>query len=251
MKLSIITIIILCSILCHGQKKFDKNGIVYTQLKHDIYKDSIGNIYLAYSCPDEIKQGLLCFKQTMPLLDWEKQDTLKNFIDVKTYQTFLNCPFSKDKKYVYYKISNSDGDIMRIIVGADAKTFRVKKHTEYEAEDNKVNYVFKNYSLETTLKNMKYTPIGKGFYKGDNNQMYILTNAIHHQAKKDKNSKPFYRKIPFIDLETYQKYEQNLGYSKDKNHVYWRRATTDGEFIDIVQDANPSTFKIDSLYQMK
>jgi len=111
-------------------------GMVYKKLKENFYSDGCGNIYYK----DKNDEGGEYYKLTMPLNDWDKKDTLKNFIDIPTYTVYTNTPYSKDKKYVYYMVSHADGNYMRILKGADATTFKTLPGDGYLAEDKNRKY---------------------------------------------------------------------------------------------------------------
>ena len=105
-------------------QKGEKN---YKHIKHQFYTDEKGILYFRDDYRDETSH-IIHYKATMPLGNWEKHDSLKNVIDIKTYSDLGY--YSKDTNHVYYFISNSDGHTMRIVSGADAKTFRTDKDKE-------------------------------------------------------------------------------------------------------------------------
>lgn len=94
-------------------------------------------------------------------------------------------------------------------------------------------------------KVISYEKAGKGFYKGSDNKLYIKTRRLI--SPPEKYGPYFYREVHVVDISSYEDYGNYDGYAKDKAHVYWRRGTTDGNFIDIVEKADPLTFRIDSL----
>jgi hypothetical protein len=88
---------------------------------------------------------------------------------------------------------------------------------------------------------MSYKDLGKGFFEGSDGLMYLKTQAL--KKPPEEYGKPFYRMVPRVDLATYQLLEGG-GYAKDKHRVYLLRSTTDGEFIEVLQDADVATFKV-------
>ena len=242
LKFSFLLLIGLYCLSAYGQKKWSQDGIVYTNIRENLYRDSAGNIYLRVDCPDETQKNLSCFEKSMSFNGELKRDNIKDVIDTASYQNYIDFPFSKDKKHVYYTISHEDGTQMRIIEGADPETFTIVPNSEYEAKDKNAYYTYRNDSLEIVLNNVKYKDEGKGFYRGDNGKLYIKTNT---EGPNEKANKSFYREVPDIDVKTYNDFGQIDGYSKDTNHVYWTTLTTDGKFITIVEKADPKTFVVD------
>lgn len=90
-------------------------------------------------------------------------------------------------------------------------------------------------------EDIKYTLIDKEFYRGSNGKMYIKTKRL---IAPKKYSPAFYREVPEIDLKSYENYDEIDTYAKDKNHVYWREITKEGDYIRIIEKADPKTFVI-------
>ncbi len=93
------------------------------------------------------------------------------------------------------------------------------------------------YSQET----VKYTLVNKEFYKGSDGKLYIKTKRL---IAPKKYGPAFYRAVPAIDLNTYNDYDEIDAYAKDIYHVYWREITKDGDFIKIIEKADPQSFTV-------
>jgi len=130
-------VLIFISSSSFGQR--DTLGLTF--VKEKFYVDSLGNIYFKNILPDMDPNGnfKVQFLTMMPLNDWEKQDTLKNYIDLETYHKVKDV-YSADKNHVYYFIYNSDGTTMRILKNADPASFKsIKSDIAIDK-----NYVFKD-----------------------------------------------------------------------------------------------------------
>jgi hypothetical protein len=127
---------------CFGQDTL--NGKVYTKVKDYFYTDTAGSLYFKNTAPQDDGKHVISYRLTMPLTSWETEDTLKRVIDLPTYMSFPGTPYAKDKRHVYYFISNSDGKHMRILKEADVITFKIVKGKKYDAQDIHRKYLEAN-----------------------------------------------------------------------------------------------------------
>lgn len=124
MKLLFTVLVFTFSFAAFSQR--DTLGLTF--VKDKFYTDSLGNIYFKNQIPDDVPGGKfkIRFESSMPLIDWEKYDSLKKFIDLETYHKVKDV-YSADKNYVYYFIFNSDGTTLRILKDADPNSFKSVK----------------------------------------------------------------------------------------------------------------------------
>jgi hypothetical protein len=144
--------------------------------------------------------------------------------------------------YMYYEDEgDSVDDLVKTIDVASFKKypdgFYRDKHHKYEFVNDDNGGIFKIVQNDDS----SFKALAKGFYRGADSNMYIRT-AAEEPPPSEKCGKPIFRKVPFIDIATYDDFGQIDGYAKDKNHVYQVRLTTDGKFIDLIKDADPATF---------
>ena len=201
---------------------FSSAIITPTFIKHNLYHDENGNIYFL-ACdrsgedPKECQPVFIlrfnndCWMNSEydTIIDFSTYDLSKT-IDTATFVSLGNGNY-QDKFNLYHHQDMADGG-----------HFTIWGAATYE-----------------DLKN--------GFYRGSNGLLYIQTQSL---ISPPENYGPdFYRKVPDIDLETYESHG-SLGYSKDKNHVYYIRATTDGKFIDVLDEADVASFEMIDNYRL-
>ena len=86
----------------------------------------------------------------------------------------------------------------------------------------------------------RYESLSNGFYRGTDGNIFIKTRSLIRPP--EEYSEPFFREVPVAD---YQSYTNISGYyAKDKIHVYWDWATTDGRNISIIEEADAETFEV-------
>ena len=139
-----------------------------------------------------------------------KNEEIKG-IDKGSFEIIDN-PYSKDKNYVYYKTKK--------VVDADIESFRIIENSIYYDKDyykDKNHVFFSGKSLDGVNPD-KFERLGEStFYYSDGTHLY-------YEGKR----------MDFVDYETLVIYD-GIGYSKDKNHVYYEDR--------IVENADPVTFR--------
>jgi hypothetical protein len=144
-------------------------------------------------------------------------------------------------------LADSIYDIGKVI---DVASFKRSEDGFYRDKFNKYEFIsFADGGHLSIIENdsSTYKEIGKGFYKGADGRTYIRTQSMTKPPPDEKWENYYFRKVPDIDVVTYDDYGQIDGYAKDKNHVYFRRGTTDGDFIDLVEGADPVSFTFKGL----
>ena len=91
------------------------------------------------------------------------------------------------------------------------------------------------------LNEQNYKDLGKGFYLGLDNKMYIKTSSIN--LENGDSEKTFFREVPNIDVETFKYLGLENWYAKDKNNVYISHFMTDGSHLNILKEADVKTFQ--------
>ncbi len=110
------------------------------------------------------------------------------------------------------------------------------------------------YFRADTIKNK---PVGKGFYKNDAGDIFVLKRSafgedsagvwsagmfLDDEIKDSAWDNPG-KLREYIDIETYT--EDSLSaYAMDKKYVYWFRSSSDGEIRFLVHGADPATFTV-------
>ncbi len=98
------------------------------------------------------------------------------------------------------------------------------------------------FSCQSAILNEKnYKNLGKGFYLGLDNKMYIKTSSINLETGDLEKS--FFREVPNIDVETFNYVGLENWYAKDKNNVYISHFMSDGGHISILKEADVKTFQ--------
>lgn len=88
-----------------------------------------------------------------------------------------------------------------------------------------------------------YERIDVNFYRGKTDgKVYIRTAELITVKDSGQRSVYYFKEIPGIDLETFSNCGQGHYYAKDKAHVYTWEITKQGEDLQILEGADPSTF---------
>lgn len=183
-------------------------------LGNDLFRDRENNLYfLSYDRSDETgkRKTPIFIKRFRTNCDGEvyASDSIydhRKTIDLATFQE-LGDGYYKDYSNKYYFESMADGGEFRIVYN-DLRTYIALRHH---------------------------------FFLGDDGKMYIRTQRL---ISPPENFGPtFYREVPYVDLNTFKRFDGSLGYAKDKNHIYWEYGTSDGEFIRIVPEADLESFE--------
>jgi hypothetical protein len=99
------------------------------------------------------------------------------------------------------------------------------------------------YSCTCHSQSNKYKSVGKGFYTGPDQKMYIQTAAVLDGGKGDGSGPLFFREVPAVDVATFELLGQEQWYARDKNHVYIYHFMTDGQHLSLLEEADAASFK--------
>jgi|GEM_PF-3828929 len=191
------------------------DSLEFKSVGNRLYRDTKNNLYfLSFDRSDEtgkIKTPIF-IKRFRTNCDGEVLDPdsiydLKKTIDLPTFQE-LGDGYYKDFSNKYYFESMADGGEFRMVYN-DLRTYTALEHQ---------------------------------FFHGDDGKLYIQTQNL---ITPPENYGPvFYRRVPDIDVATYQQFNSHSDYMKDKNAIYWEYGTSDGKFIALVPEADWETFQV-------
>jgi len=152
------------------------------------------------------------------------------------------------------RFSNNCADHIDVDTLVDFSEYELSKHIDIENFEfvgdglyqDKNNQYFHNSMADGGSLNLRkridYLSLEKGFYKGSDGNLYIKTRGLIDPP--EEYSADFYRLVPEIDIESFRLLGNGDYYAMDNNHVYKVYSTTDGEFIKILEDADPGTFEV-------
>lgn len=81
------------------------------------------------------------------------------------------------------------------------------------------------------------------FFKGNDGKLYIKTITVDTSAEKKDKLLYYYRNIPDINLESYQRLHQKGYYALDNQRVYKWDTDEQGENCEVIEGADPKSFE--------
>ena len=155
----------------------------YIQIKPNLYRDSTNKVFIRFIYYSD-RTPYYRYVSELRTSSGNYQDSLKNLIDKKSFRQFEHSIYARDKHYVYYYPNfwlNPDGDYVRILEGADPRSFKPigychakdKKHVYYKGEKIKGCNSRKVKPIKTP-----YGAISDDFI-ADSENIFFKTSKIH------------------------------------------------------------------------
>ena len=94
---------------------------------HGFYKNGYGEIFEMKESKDIGVNTVTIFDyldSTIVVDSYDTRSSLKDYLDINTYEVLGYSPYSKDRKYVYFFQSTAEGGVRFLVKNADPRSFQ-------------------------------------------------------------------------------------------------------------------------------